>query len=167
MRGRLPDIVVMSASVVLVAACGGSSEEGSVGLPDEATVSYAYVDASVPPQYHRSVTLTVTREDAHIVVDSYGDVLADERTPTPAAVWETLGATLPAVEGLSVADPAQACTGGTAIRLTVATPADTLVDLDPQFCGGSNDALEAPIGAWIAPARELFPAMDVLAPEGA
>ena len=45
-------------------------------------------DASVPPQYHRSVTLTVTREDAHIVIDSYGDVLADERVPTPPAVWD-------------------------------------------------------------------------------
>lgn len=82
-------------------------------------------EAAVMPA---SVVLTVTREDAHIVVDSHGELLADERTPTPA---------------------------------------DTLLDLDPQFCGGSNDALEAPIDAWIAPARDLFPATDVLALEGA
>ncbi len=166
MRGRRIGVVAVCASVVLLAACGGGGEEASVGLPDDATVTYAFQDASVPPQYHRSVTLTVTREDARIVVDSYGDVLADERVPTPPAVWATLGETLPAVEGLTAADPEEGCTGGTGLRLTVATPAGPLVDLDPQFCGGSNDAIEAPITSWIAPARDLFPATDVLAPEG-
>ena len=60
MRGRLLGIVAACASVALLAACGGSTEEASTGLPDDATVSYAFQDASVPPQYHRSVTLTVT-----------------------------------------------------------------------------------------------------------
>jgi hypothetical protein len=155
----------MAASGMLLAACG-SEEEASVGLPDDATVTYAFADASVPPQYHRSVVLTVTREDTRIVVDSYGEVLADEQVTTPSSVWTTLGSTLPTVSDLTTADPGQGCTGGTAIRLTVASPAGTLLDLDPQFCGGANDDLEDPIDAWIAPARDLFPATDVLAPEG-
>ena len=166
MNRHLLAAVAVAASVTLLAACGGRAEEAAVGLPDDATVTYAFLDASVPPPYHRSVLLTVTREDAHIVVDSYGDILADERIATPASVWETLGATLPAVEGLTTADPGQGCTGGTGIRLTVATPTASLVDLDPQFCGGANDAVEEPIESWIAPARELFPPTDVLAPEG-
>lgn len=165
MRGRLLGAVVLSATA-LVAGCGGSTEEASMALPDDATVTYAFMDASVPPQYHRSVTLTVTQEESHIVVDSYGDVLADERVPTPPTVWETLGSTLPAVEDLVVTDPGQGCTGGTAVRLTVATAGGSLVELAPEFCAGSNEALEESIDAWIAPARDLFPATDVLAPEG-
>jgi hypothetical protein len=129
-------------------------------------VVYAFRDSSVPPQYHRSVTLTVTADDARIVIDSYGDVLADERTPTPPAVWQQLGDTLPALEALEVADPGEGCVGGTSVEVTVSTPQDVLLSLDPQFCGGSNDGLEEPIEAWIAPARDLFPSTDVLAPEG-
>lgn len=163
---RRPLLAAVASSALLLAACGGRAEEASVVLPDDATITYAFLDASVPPQYHRSVLLTVTREDTRIVIDSYGDVLADERIATPAAVWESLGATLPAIEGLTTADPGQGCTGGTGIRLTVATPTGPLLELDPQFCGGSDDGAEEPIESWIAPARELFPPTDLLAPEG-
>ena len=79
MRRTVLRAVVLSAALVLVAACGGSTDPATAGLPDDATVTYAFTDSSVPPQYHRSVTLTVTRDEAHIVIDSYGDVLADER----------------------------------------------------------------------------------------
>jgi hypothetical protein len=158
--------VASLTSAALLAACATSTPEEPVGLPEDAVVTYAFLDSSVPPQYHRSITLTVTRDDAHIVVDSYGDVLADEHTPTPAAVWENLGSTLPTVQGLNATDPGSGCTGGTGIALSVVAGAETLVNVSPQFCGGSNDALEAPIRAWIAPARDLFPATDVLAPEG-
>jgi hypothetical protein len=48
----------------------------------------------------------------------------------------------------------------------VATATQTTVDLQPQFCGGSNPGVEAAIDVWIAPARDLFPATDVLAPTG-
>jgi hypothetical protein len=165
-RRTIAMAVVSLTSAALLVACSTSTPEEPVGLPDDAVVNYAFLDSSVPPQYHRSITLTVTRDDAHIVIDSYGDVLADEHAPTPAAVWQTLGSTLPSVQGLTVIDAGQGCTGGTGIDLTVVAGAETLVALSPQFCAGSNDALEAPIRAWIAPARDLFPATDVLAPEG-
>ena len=156
--------------VVLLGGC--ASADGPAGeppvsvLPADATVVYAFRDSSVPPQYHRSVTLTVTADEARIVIDSYGDVLADERMSTPAAVWQQLGDTLPAIEALEVTDPGEGCVGGTSVEVTVSTPQDVLLSLDPQFCGGSNDGLEEPIEAWIAPARDLFPSTDVLAPEG-
>lgn len=149
----------------VTASSASPSPEVAVALPIDATVVYAFHDSSVPPPYHRSITLTVDQQQARIVVDSYGDVLADETVATPPAVWETLGATLDSVASLAVDDPGEGCTGGTAIDLSVATPAETLVDLSPEFCAGSNDALQAPIAAWIAPARDLFPATDVLAPE--
>lgn len=167
MRRRLHGGLLLVSLALLAVGCGTPGEGSTMtGLPDDATVSYAFHDASVPPQYHRSITLTVTRAESRIVVDSYGDVLADEQVPTPAAVWDTLGSTLDDVSALVVAGPEEGCVGGTGIDLTVTTPTETLVDLDPQFCGGSNDGLDEAITAWIAPARALFPATDVLAPEG-
>jgi hypothetical protein len=41
-------------------------------------IVYRFGDASVPPQYHRSYTITVTAGQARVVVDSYGDVLAEK-----------------------------------------------------------------------------------------
>lgn len=136
------------------------------GLPDDATVSYRYNDASVPPPYHRSVELTVTKDQTRIVIDSYGDVLADQTIETPRQVWTQLGDTLGDVQGLTVEEPVQdGCTGGTSIQVSVTAGNDLLLNLEPEFCGGSNSDLEEPIDAWIAPARDLFPPTSELAPE--
>lgn len=151
---------------LLVAACSTSQEADVPALPDDATVVYAFGDSSIPPPYHRSVTLTITVDEARIVVDSYGDVLADETTATPAPVWQRLGDTLTALEALEVDTPQEGCVGGTTLQVTVTTPDRELLRLDPEFCGGSNEGLDEAIDAWIAPARDLFPPTDVLAPEG-
>ena len=151
---------------LLVTGCASADSGAVSGLPADAVVSYAYHDSSVPPQYHRSESLTVTEGEAHLVIDSYGEVLADERVPTPAEVWDTLGSTLPSVQELEVQPADDGCTGGTGMDLVIALGDQNLVELRPQFCGGSNDALRAPIEAWILPARTLFPPTDELAPEG-
>ena len=39
-------------------------------------IVYNFHDSSVPPQYHRSFEITVTKTSANIIVDSYGDTLA-------------------------------------------------------------------------------------------
>lgn len=157
---------VTAACLLLVAGCSAAQEADVTGLPDDATVVYAFGDSSVPPAYHRSVTLTVTAAEARIVVDSYGDVLADESTATPSAVWQQLGDTLPALQGIVIEGPRDGCVGGTSLQVTVTTPDAELLRLDPEFCGGSNEGVEQAIDAWIAPARDLFPSTDVLAPEG-
>lgn len=38
-------------------------------------IIYHFEDSSVPPEYHRSVEITVTPEKAKIIVESYGDIL--------------------------------------------------------------------------------------------
>lgn len=153
------------APLVLLAGCS-SGEAGPAPLPDDATVSYAFHDASVPPQYHRSETLTVTKGQAHLVIDSYGDVLADETVATPAVVWDQLGVNLDDVTALSPTSMDTGCTGGTGASIRVESGARTVLDLQVDYCGDANGAMEAPIASWIAPARDLFPATEVLAPEG-
>ena len=165
-RGIVLLAAIPVAGSLLISGCGSSEEADVTGLPDDATVVYAFGDSSVPPQYHRSVTLTVTADESRIVVDSYGDVLADESAPTPPQVWQQLGDTLPALEALEVDESQEGCVGGTTLQVMVSTPDAELLRLDPEFCGGSNEGIEAAIDAWIAPARDLFPPTDVLAPEG-
>ncbi|MDP1877702.1 MAG: hypothetical protein Q8M17_09115 [Actinomycetota bacterium] len=131
----------------------------------DATVTYAFHDSSVPPPYHRSYVLTVTQDEARIVIDSYGDVLADETAPTPPEVWEQLAASLPTVQGLVVASADPGCTGGTSVELDISGTGAALVDVYADECAGSNGTAVAAIDAWIAPARAIFPATDVLAPE--
>jgi hypothetical protein len=53
-------------------------------------IVYSFKDASVPPQYHRSYTITVTRDQIHIVVDSYGDILADTTIDIPEQTIDDL-----------------------------------------------------------------------------
>lgn len=146
------------------AASRGSSTPASAALPDDAVVTYAFHDASVPPQFHRSETLTIDRAHTRLVIDSYGNVLADSTVATPSDVWAMLGVSLSDVETLAVKDHPQGCTGGTAIGLTIESAGTMLVDLDPEFCAGSNAGLDSAINAWVSPARALFPTTEELAP---
>lgn len=135
-------------------------------LPDDAVITYRFLDSSVPPQYHRSWTLTVTKQDEEIAVDSYGDVLGGGRAETPEAVWAGLAAGLPQIEALTVSDDTQGCTGGTGEAVTVESGGAVLVDLTVYECGGVNAEAAQALRAWIAPARAEFPSTDELAPPG-
>lgn len=156
----------------MIAGCGSEaaspSESGvpSGGLAADALITYQFLDSSVPPQYHRSYELTVTAKESRIVVDSYGDILADERVATDPAVWATLGSTVGQVSSLVAVEPEQGCTGGTATSLAVIEGERVLADLMLDECAGANAATAEAVDAWIAPARAQFPATNVLAPEG-
>lgn len=150
--------------VLLVTGCGFAPSAAE--LPDDAIIVYEFHDSSVPPPYHRSITLTASREEARIVVDSYGDVLADVTAPTPAEAWSQLASSIGLVsDAVVVAPPSGGCTGGTSVDLTVTSGSNRIVELSPEFCAGSNQLLDDAIDEWIAPIRELFGPMDELAPE--
>ncbi len=157
-------LVGLMLPVGLAAGCGSAPPVEGGSLPDDAVVTYAFHDASVPPAYHRSITLTVTKDESRIVVDSYGQVLADQAAPTPPAVWAALGRSLPSVSGIVVSDAAEGCVGGTAADLVVSSGRRDLVDVSAPFCGGSNPKVGKALDAWVSPARALFPATEMLAP---
>ena len=70
--------------VLMIIGCR-SHETTEKALKGESSVCgimeivYRYYDASIPSEYHRSYTIQVNENRVHIVVDSYGAVLA-ERT---------------------------------------------------------------------------------------
>jgi hypothetical protein len=140
-----------------------SQRPASGGLPADATVTYAFRDSSMPPPYHRSFVITVDRDAARIVVDSYGTVLADQTASMPPGTWERMSDSIADLDGIVIEEPEQGCTGGTGFALSVS---DGGFALEGSACGGANSEAEQRVSAWIAPARSLFPPMDQLAPEG-
>ena len=57
--------------------CNGDGKDNMINAKIQ-EITYHFGDASVPPKYHRSYTVTVTTDKVRIVVDSYGKILADK-----------------------------------------------------------------------------------------
>lgn len=131
-------------------------------LPQGAQVEFRFTDSSVPPEYHRSYTLGVNREETTISVDSYGDLPFEGTVPTTAEVWENLTATYPSIAALS-SPPEGSCTGDTSSAVEITADGSTLLEVSASSC---EDAarVAAELSDWIAPARALFPSMEELAP---
>ncbi|MGK0389979.1 MAG: hypothetical protein ACI94Y_002729 [Maribacter sp.] len=53
-------------------------------------IEYEFTDSSVPPRYHRSYIITVTPNQVHVTVNSYGTELANETYPIEKTVFEQL-----------------------------------------------------------------------------
>lgn len=137
-------LALVALGCLPLAACGSDdgastvrSEEGTAGnvteptapvisdpvtsdsVPVDAitTVVYEFHDASVPPEYHRSYTVTVTDGTATVVVDSYGDVIAQDTKPIDAAAWAATTSAAAALAGTPSSEQT-GCTGGTADEVT-------------------------------------------------
>ena len=133
---------------------------------DELVIVYRFFDSSVPPPSHRSLELTLSRTQARLVIDSYGEVLADESRPTPAEVWRALVAGLPSLAALRVDGAQEGCVGGTGEAVRAWSGKQVVVELAVDECAGSNERVSAAIGTWIKPARDLFRPTQELAPTG-
>ena len=164
-RSVMPLTFALGA-LMAVTSCSSAADNGADDLGTDAVITYQFLDSSVPPRYHRSYELRISSAESRIVVDSYGDVLADDTVRTDPAVWAELGSTLDDVSGLRAEPVQEGCTGGTVTSVTVVDVDRVLADLVLEECGSVNAANAEAVQAWISPARDQFPPMDQLAPEG-
>ena len=162
-RGATCRIVAVVALAQLV-ACGDSdqSRDDEVVLdPATATLVYRFNDASVPPEYHRSYTLTADAASANLIVDSYGDVLHDVTEQIEDDVWQR---TLDAAAALSnVTDvTSEGCAGGTSEEIRVLDDDDqALIDVEVDHCGASAGP---PLAEAVGDVLALFDLDQLLAP---
>lgn len=102
-------------------------------------LTYRFQDASVPPPYHRSYSLTATRDTIARVVDSYGDEIERQEAPLTA---ERLRALLATLEGSVARRPVPldnpGCTGGTGESITVSRGGEALFHASVYHCGGQD-----------------------------
>lgn len=125
-------------TLVVLAAC---SRGGTQTPPwaDATQVTLRYNDSSVPPEYHRSYTITATRTSIRMVVDSYGKVISDHQRPLDAARFDQI---LSAIQRHGIQRAKQpgstaGCSGGTSHRLEVTANGKALLAGSISRCGGT------------------------------
>lgn len=102
-------------------------------------IIYRFIDASVPPQYHRSYTITVSKSNAHIAVDSYGDVLAEKDFPVSSRQFDNLLTSFQKnkIRNCKI-DEGHGCTGGTSEKISLSDGDKDVFSGWVYHCGGRD-----------------------------
>ena len=135
-------------AVILVSGCHHSELiSSSIDWQRATKVEYRYGDSSLPPDYHRSYTITITENLKTISIDSYGKVLLTKEYPNTAADFKAF------VEALSKKGiykhkekDSGGCTGGTSELLRLFNGGENLFDAYVYHCDGENGTLHLPEG---------------------
>lgn len=73
-------VILLVIVIIFSMECVVRMVEGEI-LSKTQSIVYRFGDASVPPQFHRSYSITITEDTLSVVVDSYGDVLHQKSFP--------------------------------------------------------------------------------------
>lgn len=128
-------------------------------------IVYHFKDSSVPPQYHRSYTITVTRDQVHIIVDSYGDIISDSTFDMSENKMNNL---IKCIEIYQIRkqdykDENKSCTGGTSKSITVFSGKNILLEGVAYKCGGSiHGSLSGDIDSFAKMIEDLIPNFTML-----
>lgn len=102
-------------------------------------IKYSYYDSSVPPQYHRSYTITVTASSLAIIVDSYGDIISDKKYDCSPEQFNNLLKLLDAGKVKNVKlKKENGCTGGTGEGINCYRAGETVFSGKAFYCGGKT-----------------------------
>ncbi len=113
---------------------GGDGANGGETIRE---ITYAFGDASVPPEYHRSYTITVTTDTARVVIDSYGDVLADEQYEITEAQFGNIRNSLETNDiRHCTLDENEGCAGGTSEGISYSDEDTELFSGTVYHCAG-------------------------------
>ena len=154
----------MRRCVILALIAAISCAEQGSSFQAATRVIYAFGDASVEPQYHRSYIIEATSDSVHVVVDSYGDVLADTTMSLDDGRFQRL---LDELEGAGLHKVArtgqEGCSGGTTEELVVLQGEESLFSGRAYHCGGyTYGTIGGDLSAASAAVKELVPNLCVL-----
>jgi hypothetical protein len=128
-------------------------------------IVYRFGDAPVPPAFHRSYEIIVTRDQVRVTVDRYGEVLATRSYGITRDQFEGVVASLrrasirrvPRREG----DPG--CTGGTSEAIAVSNGQGQVFSGIVHHCGGEDTGtLAGDTTRFAADLRRLVPDLGAL-----
>lgn len=134
-------MIIFFATLIPLGSCQQSHLGGSSSKEyKEATrITFEFHDSSVPPEYHRSTTLTVTPTTLRYTVDSYGDIIKDTSiTITEEKFKQCIDAI--STHKMRSCDMGKddGCTGGTGHSLTVMKDSEVLLKGSIYHCGGGD-----------------------------
>ncbi len=112
----------------------------SLAQKNEVTfIRYRFVDASVPPDYHRSYTVTASENDWHFTVDSYGKIISDSTQKMTEEWWKEIKlAYKKANLRLGKEREVFGCTGGKQVIIEVGFRESKQLRLTEIRCRGKN-----------------------------
>lgn len=160
-------LVVVALGLAVLTGCSpglGESLQLSSLNPITTKIEYRFNDSSVPPEHHRSYTVSAQADEASIVVDSYGDVLHDETAAMDADTWLGVVRSTAALDA-GATDGSDDCTGGTSRDLIITQgDDDPVLEIRVSACGEKGQAEAAVVDAYVAPLLGLFDMERLLAP---
>lgn len=107
----------MSIMSLFACASSGNVKPDDEGITDAmwdkvAEIQYSFGDSSVPPEYHRSYYLTITKTEATISITSYGTELFRETYKVTPNQWKKMIAALKKLNITHWEVNAEPCDGG-------------------------------------------------------
>lgn len=122
---------------IIMTACS-TSHFPSAGEVD--FLRFKFHDSSVPPEFHRSYLLYFHDDEVRVVIDSYGDILAEE---TVKIGEDKVKEAFSLIGKFKIADKSsksegKGCTGGTGISVSYGKGETTLCDGYNYFCAGEE-----------------------------
>ena len=167
MDRRAVALLVATAAAVSLAACG-RDDSGSELDSSAASLEYRFRDSSVPPEYHRSYTLTLTGSadgaTGELVVDSYGDELHRVPVDVDGAGWRTAVDALDDL-ALPISSGDDGCAGGTGREVEVSIDGERQIAADIEVCGDAGGDAADRLDAVIAPLLATLDMDELLATE--
>jgi hypothetical protein len=155
--------LVLLTMLTGINACD-NDEEHNVTQTTIKEITYHFGDATVPPNYHRSYTITITADSVNIVVDSYGDILAEEEYKITSKQFDDIQRSLGNnnIRNCALGDD-EGCTGGTSESISYMNDTDETFSGTVYHCGGEDTGnLCGDIGSFADDVKKLVPNLKKL-----
>jgi len=154
-------LVIISAVSDACSLNDGENKMTSSGIKE---ITYHFGDASVPPDYHRSYTITVTVEAVRIVVDSYGNILTDKTYKITSEKFNDIKKSLERnkIRNCTLDDD-QGCTGGTSESISYMDHKNNIFSGSIYHCGGKDTGnLCGDVSRFANDVKKLIPDLEKL-----
>lgn len=157
-RSGVRALLSLAVLAILLAGCSGPGLGQQHDFDGDATtITFRFRDGSVPPEYHRSFTLTVVDGEGTVVVDVYGEEHEPVTAPVDPAAVDALLTAYREGELDDAFEPQQEsdCVGGGTVALTFAD-ADAEVSTSITPCTDEQQALAQQLRDAVAPLLAEF-----------
>ena len=159
----LPKLRLFILLIVITVSCNVAGEDNMTNAAIQ-EITYHFKDASVPPEYHRSFSVTVTTDKVRIVVDSYGDILADKEYEITNEQFDDIRNSLERnkIINCTLGDD-EGCSGGTIERISFSDGENEIFSGAVYHCGGKDTGnLCGDITSFADDVKNLVPNLDKL-----
>lgn len=156
--------LALCAMVTGIDACDNHEGEHKVTQTTIKEITYHFGDATVPPNYHRSYTITITADSVKIIVDSYGDILVEEEYEITAQQFDDIRRSLERnnIRNCTLSDD-EGCTGGTSESISYVNDTNETFSGTVYHCGGQDTGnLCGDIGGFAEDVKKLVPNLKEL-----